>query len=667
MTFDSASRPQLWIIASVVWLAWLLGVLVMWFDYRWRVMHPHFFPLLSLLSLQAAAGLTLLVAGLWRVVRGPQRIGALGWLLLGTAPVWLSVGHFSYGAWTLYEQHAALNTPVKMACGIVASLADAAVRIRYPKRYEGEHVVMVYDSVANPAGQVAAMDRHVERMEAILGRSRQGKAHWIRGPVFARHGWYLQGLSVASEPAEGDGGDELMELDRHEVAHYVIDQHCGPDAQPPCLLVEGWAESQSGYQPGWIALRAWQRKQRGEVLSLRELTSVGWYASGNWPVYDFGGALVEYLLDEFGGQTFLELYVTCRRETFAEDCRRVLGADLDELDRQYWNHVLERVKQFYPERINPLLSVPLADEVDPDAWLAFSNVYPDAAEKLKASCRQFHGEFAGRMRFGTKQEQPARYEFNHDGVRHRMTLTENGVQGVIVASPVRSFLLSRRDDNEPWSPDEWESQGRKSEDYWANQRLILEYESDLHGGSYATFRSWFIDRSRNDSFRVTRFLRVDDGQESAVHVDFEFTNSPNDFKRREGRFTLLPGRSYAVKEYEVRDFDADGGPVLWRGSFEYPADSSAATIPRVIHRHSESPKSSFHLEVVQTRREFHASGEVFEPASYGVRAARIESRFRAPWYVTLPAVAAPISLFAGLLFSVVAFRQDRGVRIATPT
>ncbi len=359
------NRSRLWIIASVVWLAWLLGLLAMWLYYQRRVFHPHYLPLLSLLLVQFAGGLVLFVSGLWRVMRGPRRARALGWLLLGTAPLWFASAHFNYGAWSMYTQHAALTTPVKMASATVASLADIVIRYRHRRQSVGEHVILFHDAVDEAAAQLESIDRHVEQMESLLGRSPQGKIHWIRGPVFNREGapgWYLNGLAIVTKPTAGVG-----DIDRHEVAHAVIDRHCGTDAQPPLVLVEGWAESQSGYDPGFLALRAWQHRQRGQWVSLRTLTSDGWYGSGDWPVYHFGGALVEYLLDEFGGRKFLELYSTCRRDTFAEDCRRILGVDLDELDRQYWDYVADRVGQLPEEQVNPLLGIPLADGVDRQA------------------------------------------------------------------------------------------------------------------------------------------------------------------------------------------------------------------------------------------------------------------------------------------------------------
>ncbi len=508
---------SLWIVALISWLAWLLNVLVMWALHHWRVMHPHFFPVLSLLLIQVLSALTLVVLALRRVVRGQDRVLALGWLLLGTTPLWLFVAHFAYGARALYVQHRALDTPVNMVGVSVASLADFVTRIQYPNRHEGQHAVMICSAGAARGEQIAMMDRHIDRMEHLLDQTPETKIHWICGPIFGRAGWYLQGIGVCDLPGSvspSAGEKRLGYVDYHEAAHCVIENHCGPDCQAPCVLVEGWAESQSGYEPGFIVLRAWRHKQRGEVVSLRELTGE-WYASGDWPVYDFGAALVEYLLEVFGGEKFFELYANCRRATFAEDCQRILGVSLDQLDRQYWDYVEHCIERLDPTRVNKLLSIPLAAGVDREAWMQFATHYPQAAETLKAPFRQATIEFSGHARRGTNDEQPSRYSFMHDGDRHRMIFEENELRLSAVASPHNSFALSRESDEFPWKLD-WESLGRDAEDYWNNRIWIENNEGDLHRGSYAAFENQVVARCGNTGFLITGFVRRKDTEKPSV-------------------------------------------------------------------------------------------------------------------------------------------------------
>jgi hypothetical protein len=644
MVASSANRPKLWILASVVWLAWLIGVLVTWFDYRWHVLHPHFLPVVSLFVIQCASGLALLGAALWHIVRRPRRSGALGCLLLGITPLWLWSAHFTYGAWTLYGQHAALTAPVKMAGVSVASFADMAIRYRHRRRAEGKRVILFHDSANIPEPELASIDRHIEQMEELLGRPPAGRMHWIRGPVFAQQGeldgWYLHGLAIVTRPTTG-----VETIDRHEIAHAVIDAQCGPDAQPPLVLVEGWAESQAGYKPGFLAFRAWERKRRGEVLGLRDLTSDGWYASGDWPVYVFGGALVEFFLDAFGGQRFFELYSTCRRETFAEDCNRILGIDLDELDRRYWSYVETRVQQLLPQELNPLLTLPLADDVDQEAWRQFAREYADATDRLDALLQQSQVEFSVHRTRAESREQTSRYEVIHDGRRHWMISNEKGIDCVTCACPERSFLLTRQIGAQAWTPDGWDSQRRRSEDYWAAQRWIrLCRPRD----GREVFENEFLHHRGSVDFRVTQFARTAVRDTATVRLQFEYRSSAES-PLSTGWFILFPDRSWAMGEYEICRFWGTQ-QATYRGRMQYADEVETRPFPEVIQLEFDSPQGHFHETLIVERRNFKpADDDVFQPETFGVAASAIDRYYRPPWFVLAPAVAAPISLLLGIV------------------
>ncbi len=478
---DIQRRASLWTTTLVIWLAWLLNLLVLWSCHRWRVMHPHFFPFVALLLIQLGASLTLLILTALRLWSGSDRAATLGWLLLGTTPVWLFVAHFAYGASSMFMHHIALNTPVKMIGVGVASLADLMARVQYPYRHSGEHAVLITRESERPRDRLAVMDQHIERMACILHRSSDVKTHWIYGPIFGRPGWYLQGLSICDVaegpwPALREG--PLRYLDYHEAAHCAIERVCGADSQAPCVLVEGWAESQSGYEPDFLALRAWNRKQKNEVVALSDLTTKQ-YAVGEWPAYEFGGALVEYLLHTYGGEKFFDLYANCRRATFDQDCKRILGASVDELEHKYWQYVEQRVKELGPQR-NRLLGVELSDDVDRDAWIDFAKGYSQAIAALQAPFHQATIHMSGHRHRGKDDELPFHYVFMHDGVRSRMVVEEDGVRNSAVATPDGSFVVARQSDHDSWSLSSWESTGRNVDDYASTRQWIENCESLLH-------------------------------------------------------------------------------------------------------------------------------------------------------------------------------------------
>jgi len=447
-------RLSLGRITLVVWLAWLGGVALMWGMYRFRVMHPHFLPLTTLLAMQVIGGLAVFFGGLWGVFRGPQRANSLGWLLLGTAPLWLWGAHISYGMWVAHDRSvpSAPGPVVKLGAPGASALLDGLVRYRYPSRLEGRRVVMVYDQLADPTGDLAAMDRVVERMEELLGWRCKAKVHWIRGSVIGLGPNYNQGLAFGAAPADRPG---LTETDRHEVAHFVADDHCGPDSVPPGVLVEGWAETQSD-DPGYLAGRAWRWKRHGGVLTLRELISEDWYNSRETPVYVQGGVLVNFILREYGPKKLFELYTTCRPETFAEDCRRILGIGLEELDRRYWADVERQVAQmgelFGP---NPFWYAKVGEGVDLAVWNAFLQQFRSGQEQLEAPFRQVQMEIESTSHVtstdGTPPFSSERIIVAHDGNRHRWICESDGYAEVRVANPGGSFMLHRKSADSQWT------------------------------------------------------------------------------------------------------------------------------------------------------------------------------------------------------------------------
>jgi hypothetical protein len=356
--------------AIVAWVGWCLSVGFLWIQHRLHVLHPYALPWLFLLALTFGAALGALLRGLWRLLRGPQRRASLGWALAGSIPalLWLTLAGYGFQQWGRRQvPHNLLWSLAQMAG---ASLMETQVRFTYPHRLETQRLVMFYDDrVTDPEGDIQEMDRHVAAMEKETGLPLQTKVYLVRGKLLGLSRLSILGLALGSWESPANS------LDRHELAHAVLYQHYSPDTEPPMLLVEGWAESQSqnsktlaeqalSHRQFLVECgRTWggqsdsqkeemarsfvdreglarlleKVSQGGELTSfLRELTDSFWYHHDNGPIYPVGGAFVDFLLREYGTRRFVDLYFACRPETFEAECQRVYGADLDTLEKRFW-------------------------------------------------------------------------------------------------------------------------------------------------------------------------------------------------------------------------------------------------------------------------------------------------------------------------------------------
>jgi hypothetical protein len=229
--------------------------------------------------------------GLWRTVRGPRRRAAAAWGLACSLPLGFWAGLSIY---TLRLMAAGQSFP-KNIFSDIASMAGATVMEgqvwrAYPHRLESQRLVMFYDDrVTDPHKDLEAMDRHVADLEAAVGKPLRAKIHWGRGGVFGLQKMAIRGLSLGSSrsPANWETADhpDRSSLDRHELAHGVVHQLQPPGADPPTLLIEGWAEAHSGGAPQkraeWaIESRALWRERTGAggaASYLGELTGATWY------------------------------------------------------------------------------------------------------------------------------------------------------------------------------------------------------------------------------------------------------------------------------------------------------------------------------------------------------------------------------------------------------
>jgi hypothetical protein len=324
-------RPGRWPrrLALLSWLGWAAAVFSLWLQFHLGVYHTQVWLWLPAALLGVAAGAGAFLFGSWRGVFGPRRWAGLGWALLGAAPLLLWAALVVYMFHEQDEKYLPSDDAHKVGRLAAINLLEGHAWLRYPHRLETERLVMYYaDGVSDPAGDAAAMDVHLARLEEILGRRQHSKITWVRGSALGLHGMSIHSVALASDASPASW------VDRHELAHAFLYQFSRPDSEPPMLLLEGWAMAVDGHpeplQMTALACRGKAETCLGRILGPED------YHRGTGDAYYVGGALVDYLLRRYGGERFLEFYNACRPGSYETDFERLYGVSFGDMERDFW-------------------------------------------------------------------------------------------------------------------------------------------------------------------------------------------------------------------------------------------------------------------------------------------------------------------------------------------
>jgi hypothetical protein len=573
-------------LALTVWAAWLglLAALAMMFIMR--VWHPHFLPVTVLVLLLVIASVALLVGGLWRLVVGPRRLRALTWLLLGVAPLLFFASFVLYGLRLGYGRQLVIDLPLRMLVPFGESMFDLLARFQYPVRTGGETVVMISKPLANGPAQVAAMDRHVQALcKRLEGRPDPRRIHWVRGTLLGITPHGLNGLCLACAPGEEPAGAEgLTSLDRHEVAHCVLSSIVPADFDPPSVLSEGWAQANQGDNEKIVALRAWEHRESGEAIPLRELTGPFWYSRHQYPAYVQGAALVNHILRKYGPAKFMELYRTCRPATAAADFKSVLGVSLDDLDAAYW----AEVKQMAFHEATPVARLRAFDvrpPVDRAAWNAFLDEYLAATKALIAPYDYVDMtiEFVlnGPDEHGKAVTSTNRFVERRSGELMALKATYSQDEAVFLATPARSLVARRKRKQASW-----EIADRPRDDpelsYLRVVRAIVESGGFSKGAALLLALAAEPQIFANEStWAVTKFERFTEGGRHMVRLRIEPTVARPAMRRP---MTLV--------------FNADDKLAVWSSDLELPNDTHLRGEYDYDHEGGVPLVRSYHFVVV---------------------------------------------------------------------
>jgi hypothetical protein len=329
--------------AAVAWSGSVLAILSLWIQYQSGVYHTHAWLWLPLAAVGLVAGVAALFLGSAKALLGPRRRAMFGWLTIGVVPLLLSamlVGYMFYeqGQRNLPNTHA--HKVGRMAA---VTLFEVHTRLRYPQRVESARLVMYHDGrVTDPAGDAAAMDAHVARLEEVLGRRQHSRIHWVRGPALGMGPMCIHSIALGSDASPASW------LDRHELAHAFLYQFSVPGAEPPMLLLEGWAMGVDGHPEPLAETALIARNQfnawRGTSATLRSILRPDLYHVGIAHAYELGGALVDFLLRKYGPEKFLAFYNAIHPDSYESECDRVFGCSWDTLEQEFWTEVERNAK-----------------------------------------------------------------------------------------------------------------------------------------------------------------------------------------------------------------------------------------------------------------------------------------------------------------------------------
>jgi hypothetical protein len=238
---------------------------------------------------------------------------------------------------------------MRLAKVMGVTLMRAHLDLKYGHRLESDRLVMFYnhndehpEQVDRPEDDLAAMDRHLARLEHLLGGTISTKVYWVRGSLLGCEMLCVHGLALGSARSGEYRGD------RHELAHAALDWFRTPDSDPPYVLHEGWAMAQCGDERSELAQAAANSRLKNPSTGIRELLGPDWYYRDAGPVYSIGGAFVDFLIQTRGAASFRRFCTECQPNTVEAKCREIFETDLDDLEAEFWVDVHKALRNPLP-------------------------------------------------------------------------------------------------------------------------------------------------------------------------------------------------------------------------------------------------------------------------------------------------------------------------------
>jgi len=519
------------ILALSVWLSVVVSIALFTIFGCVGMLRPHAFWGFFSVVLVLIPLVWLTILSLGRMVRGPNRRQATGWLLVGATPIiWIST--FLTDARIRSDDRYAVKSqsaPLRVTAVWVSSIFDIYARLCYPRWTHGRHTVLIDDgTITHPEKLVTDMDRHIRAMSDLLGQPVPAvEIAWVRGPLLR-----LKGKAILCWALTGRNEDpnSVTSLDRHEVAHTVITVLSEPDHRPPTLLKEGWATSQSRDRQAQIRHLAKERRE-GSAYSLKELTGPDMYERNLGPVYWVGGPVVHFLMERYGPEFFFKLYSSSRKDNFFNNCQKILGHSWEEVEKHFWAWLeAEEAKLVEADgqesKETPQIRIELTESVTQTDWQAIVDgirtTHKDMTDFPSNTSFILEGEQTEADTEAPGSIKHAGFEFRAIFENDQLWIFENGqsmpqVDRYLMCSPAGCANLRRNDSGS--------FDGRVRRNWFYTRRSIHDRASKLFSfylwGMTPTNLPPFQEEPRTDGIcRIERIVRPDETGEKKWRIDF---------------------------------------------------------------------------------------------------------------------------------------------------
>ncbi len=443
-------------LTIILWLTFSVIVGTLYLYQFLHVIHPHPFPAYLFFSIFLPVNALLMTKGFLKFLFWSDRLKTAGWVFLGVTPLfiilWGGVHWWEFNSQRRQNDYVTRMGPISSyASGCLKNMERA---IYYPFSVEGEKVVMWTDWKDWNVGarqNVDQMDEFIKKFEKKFNRKCTTKVNWVRSEMKYYHGtgWNYHGPVSGSYPENLiEGKDfQLKRTDRYGVANFVIQNYCGPNAQPPKLLKDGWRMSFYDNQDDDYQL--YKIREKHLDISLDELIKDDTY--NDFPGYTsiYGAVFCDYLFRTYSNEKFLELYSTSRKETFPDDIKRIYKITFEELKKNFWaDFDIQVSSEKYLKKNHFLYAAKLSQDIDKDSYKELIKNHRKGYQELLKSFEkcQYVTKYQ-KIQKGTNAKHvygPVQFEYFQNGPYSKLV----DEYQTYFATPEHSFTIGLSDEKE---------------------------------------------------------------------------------------------------------------------------------------------------------------------------------------------------------------------------